>query len=138
MKTRVFKGESVDKLKKLLDTCACTYFLLEYEFGGLLSYDCNNDFMLPYLSREIVSTSWFGLVKHYKHEVDIIKLVNQYLSGEPCDFYGKRDIEIIRNLYKAIKFISLTRGEIELSIREFAVVRDIIIWSEEGNGRFIG
>lgn len=138
MKTRVFKGESVDKLKQLLDTYACTYFLLEYEFGGLLAYDCNNDFMLPYLSRELISTSWFGLVKHYKHEVDTNKLIEQYLSGEPCEFYGKRDIEVVRDLYKAIRFINVTGGEIELNTREFAVVRDIIIWSEAGNSRFIG
>ena len=138
MKTRVFKGESVDKLKQLLDTYACSYFLLEYEFGGLLSYDCNNNFMLPYLSRELISTSWFGLVKHYKHEVDTNKLIEQYLSGELCEFYGKRDIEVVRDLYKSIKFINVTGGEIELNTREFAVVRDIIIWSEAGNGRFIG
>lgn len=138
MKTRLFKGESADKLKQLLDTYACTYFLLEYEFGGLMYDDWEGCFMLPYLSRELIGTSWFGLVKHYKHEVDTNKLIEQYLSGEPCEFYGKRDIGIVRDLYKAIKFINVTGGEIELSTREFAVVRDIIVWSETGNGRFIG
>lgn len=132
MKTKVFKGESIDKLKKLLDTYADNYFISEYEFGGLMYDDWEGGFMLPYLSREVVSTSWFGLVKHYKHEVDINKWVNQYLSGEPCNFSGRRDIEVIRNLYKAIKFVNMIGGEIELSTKEFAVVRDIIIWGEEG------
>ena len=73
----------------------------------------------------------------YKYEVDTVALIEQYLSGEPCEFYGKGDIEIVRDLYKAIKFVRILGGEIELSVREFAVVRDIIIWKESGNGRFI-
>lgn len=137
MRTRIYEGDSVIKLKELLDNCAVDYFLLEYEYGGLLWKGDENKFLLPYTSKTAISNGFLGLFKKYKYEVDTRKLIEQYLSGEPCDFYGKGDIEVARDLYKAIKFVRVLGGEIELSVREFAVVRDIIIWKESGNGRFI-
>ena len=136
MRTRIYEGDSVIKLKELLDNCAVDYFLLEYEYGGLLWKGDENKFLLPYTSKTAISNGFLGLFNKYKYEVDTVALIQQYLSGEPCDFYGKGDIEVVRDLYKAIKFVRILGGEIELSTREFAVVRDIIIWKESGNGRF--
>lgn len=137
MRTRIYDGESAIELKELLDNCAVDYFLLEYEYGRLLWKGDENKFLLPYTSKTAISNGFLGLFKRYKYEADTVALIEQHLSGEPCEFYGKGDIEVVRDLYKAIKFIRILGGEIELSIREFAVVRDIIIWKDKGNGRFI-
>lgn len=136
MRTKIYKGEEVNKLKELLDKNAVDYFFLEYNFGGLMYDDWDGGFALPYTSRELISSGFLGMNKKYKYEVDTVKLIKEYLSGEPCKFYGKRDIDIIRDIYKAIAVIEAIGGELELNIREFSVVRDIIVWKESGNGRF--
>lgn len=136
MRTKIYKGEEVTKLKELLDKNTVDYFFLEYNYGGLMYDVWDGGFALPYTSRELISSGFLGMNKKYKYEVDTVKLIREYLSGEPCNFYGRRDIDIIRDIYKAIAVIEAIGGELELNIREFSVVRDIIVWKDKGNGKF--
>lgn len=126
MKVKIYEGESLGLLKELLHLYAVDYFCDNYEFGGLMWDDWEGGFMLPYQSKEVISTSFFGMFKKYKYNVDTWNIVAGYLNGRNTDVSGYRLLETTRGIIRAITVAENLGGSIELNLNEISIVEDII------------